>query len=304
LRKPARLSIAVLLMLCTAARMTGQSQAPKPHPQVSYPAIDRFIEDRMERGGIPGLALAITRARDGEPVTPQTRFLIASISKSFTALAVMQLLEAGRLELNAPVRRYLPQFRVNHANAASRITIRHLLNHTSGLADPGFPEGRLPEPSSIAERVATLRTARPTAAPGAEFHYFNPNYAVLARVIEVVNKRPFHDYLRTHVLNMTPLLFLRVNQPLPCGRGSVNVLSRDRKGADAQLFMTLCLAGMPWIVQWSSGRAFSYEELFRSILDLTIWLGLCAVLGLVNVAARIVLWIRMPVARGGVIERH
>ena len=95
---------------------------------------------------IPGLALAIVRGdqivylkgygradASGRPVTPQTPFLIGSITKSFTALAVMQLVEAGTVDLDAPVQRYIPWFRVADPRASAQITVRHLLTMTSGL---------------------------------------------------------------------------------------------------------------------------------------------------------------------------
>ena len=174
-------------------------------------AIDRFVSDHLSSDSVPGLALAITQgdrillvkgygmARQGAPVTADTQFFIASLSKSFTALAVMQLVDAGQLNLDAPVQRYLPGFGLSDAKAATRITIRQLLNQTSGLADTGFPEGRLPPPATIRQRVATLRRARPVSAPGTAFHYFNPNYAVLARLVEKVSGVPFGDYLHTHI---------------------------------------------------------------------------------------------------------
>jgi len=105
-------------------------------------AVDRFVQ----AVGIPGLALAIVHGDEivyqkgfgvadptGRPVTPQTPFNIGSVSKAFTALTVMQLAEAGKLELDAPVQRYLPWFRVADAEASTRITILDLLNHTSGI---------------------------------------------------------------------------------------------------------------------------------------------------------------------------
>lgn len=111
----------------------------------------------------------------------------------------MQLIEEGRIELDEPVQTYLPGFTVSDPSAADRITVRQLLNQTSGLTDSGFPEMRLPQPGSIEERVASLRDARPVSEPGAEFHYFDPNYAVLARIVEVESGEPFTEYLRNHV---------------------------------------------------------------------------------------------------------
>ena len=69
----------------------------------------------------------------GEAPTPQTPFFIGSLTKSITALAVMQLVEAGKVELDAPVQRYLPWFRVADPQASAQMTVRHLLNQTSGL---------------------------------------------------------------------------------------------------------------------------------------------------------------------------
>jgi CubicO group peptidase (beta-lactamase class C family) len=109
-------------------------------------AIDKYLEGQMAALRIPGLALGIVQGKQivhlkgygvadasGRLVTPQTPFLLNSISKSFVALAVMQLVEQGKIELDAPVQRYLPWFRVADASASAQITMRHLLNHTSGL---------------------------------------------------------------------------------------------------------------------------------------------------------------------------
>src|SRR5512140_3007889 len=105
----------------------------------SYKVIDDYIEQQMRRLNIPGVSLAIVegdqivhlrgfgRARpSGEAPTPQTPFFIGSLTKSFTALAVMQLVEAGKIDLDAPVQHYLPWFRVADPEASGQITVRHL----------------------------------------------------------------------------------------------------------------------------------------------------------------------------------
>jgi CubicO group peptidase (beta-lactamase class C family) len=180
-------------------------------PALDPATLDRFITELMRVQRVPGLALAITQgdqilyvqgygmAREGQPVTPQTQFHIASLSKSFTAVAIMQLVEARQLDLDAPVQRYLPTFTLADPVVAAHITVRQLLNHTSGLADAGFPEMRRPSPTTLEERVANLRTARPVALPGTEFHYMDANYGVLARLVEVVGGQPFSAYLQTHI---------------------------------------------------------------------------------------------------------
>lgn len=166
---------------------------------------------QMAHHHIPGLALAITHgdqvvhvrgygeAKPGVPVTGQTQFRMASLSKSFTALAVLQLVEAGKMELDAPVTRYLPGFALATPLAAARISVRQLLNHTSGLADAGFVNGLGGQQQSLPERVGSLRSAHPVAEPGKAFHYFDPNYQVLARLVEVVSGQAFDTYLQQHV---------------------------------------------------------------------------------------------------------
>ena len=173
--------------------------------------VDRFIKVQMTNHRIPGLALAITRhgqvvhlrgygtARDGDPVSARTQFRLASLSKSFTALAVLQLVESGRVDLDAPVSRYLPEFTVAAAPESVGATVRQFLHHTSGLADTGFKYGLAGQQNTLAERVSSLRTAQAIDPPGVAFHYFDPNYQVLARLVEVVSGQLFDDYLRTSI---------------------------------------------------------------------------------------------------------
>ncbi len=194
-------------------------------------AVDQFIASEMSRQRVPGLALAITQGDEvlyakgygadghGRPVTTQTQFFIASVSKSFTALAVMQLVEAGKIDLDAPVQKYLPEFTLADPNVASQITIRHLLNHTSGLSEPGFPDMVLPQPQTIAERVTSLRSARPAARPGTEYHYFSPNYGILARVVEVVSGQTFSQYMQDHVF--TPLAMSNTRSVVTSAEGKL-----------------------------------------------------------------------------------
>jgi CubicO group peptidase (beta-lactamase class C family) len=181
--------------------------------------VDRFIMAQMKTHHIPGLALAITHnnqvlhvkgystANNDRPITPQTQFLIASLSKSFTAVAVMQLVEAGQINLDSPVQIYLPEFTLAAPAIAAKITIRHLLNQVGGLSDVGFPELQVSQATTIRDRVTSLSRASPVASPGAQFNYFNPNYEVLARVVEAVSQQPFSAYLQAHIF--TPLQMSR-----------------------------------------------------------------------------------------------
>ncbi|MEX5719571.1 serine hydrolase domain-containing protein [Geodermatophilus maliterrae] len=201
------------LVLAAALALLGPAGIPaSTTPRSPTSPIDGFVTAWMRANRVPGLSLAITHGDDvvhlrgygqagqDRPVTPDTPFFLASLSKSFTAVSVLQLVEAGRVELDAPVERYVPGFTVADRAAGRHITVRHLLNHTSGMADAGFPDVRLPQPESIEEAVAALRDARTVSRPGTQFHYFERNYAVLARLVEAVTGRPFGDHLREHVL--------------------------------------------------------------------------------------------------------
>jgi CubicO group peptidase (beta-lactamase class C family) len=185
--------------------------------QGPYDAVDAYVEQQMRRLHIPGAFLAIVgddeivhtrgfgRARPGGEVpTPQTPFFIGSLTKSFTALAVMQLVEAGKIELDAPVQRYLSWFRVADPKASAEITVRHLLNQTSGLPMVGgnVALADLDDRPDATERqvraLATLKIARPV---GSKWEYSNLNYNVLGLIVEVVSGEPYADYVRDHVFD-------------------------------------------------------------------------------------------------------
>lgn len=172
--------------------------------------VDAYVNSFMRQSNIPGLALAITRgdqvaysagygiAAKGRPVTPDTPFFIGSQSKSFTALAVMQLVEQGRLELDAPIQDYLPWFRVADEQASREITLRHLLQHTSGLSEAGYMPD-LPADATLEMLVRDLSRARLTAPVGTKMQYFNPGYSTLGLLIETVSGQSYGEYLRQHI---------------------------------------------------------------------------------------------------------
>jgi CubicO group peptidase (beta-lactamase class C family) len=139
----------VLIVICLlGAPDPARSAAADRFPRetVEHEQIDAYILARMRATRIPGLALGVVRGDqtvylkgygvagpDGRPVTPQTPFILGSTSKSITALAVMQLVEAGKIDLDTPVITYLPWFRTDDEGASARITVRNLLHQNSGL---------------------------------------------------------------------------------------------------------------------------------------------------------------------------
>jgi CubicO group peptidase (beta-lactamase class C family) len=124
--------------------------------------------------------------------------LIGSQTKSFTALAIAQLAEAGKLDLNAPVQTYIPWFRVADEQASAQITVRHLLQHTSGLSDSGYSV-ILSNDASLEESVRSLEQARLTAPVGTRFQYFNLGYSVLGYLIELRSGESYADYIEANI---------------------------------------------------------------------------------------------------------
>ncbi|MBI1405246.1 MAG: serine hydrolase [Caulobacter sp.] len=171
------------------------------------------IAQEMPASGAPGVAYAIVRdgavvtggcgvARQGTDrrVTPDTPFLLGSISKSFTAMAVLQLVEAGKVDLDAGVSTYLPAFRGQPGQA---ITLRQLLSHTSGFSTL---QGNQPRKGAgggedeLKRRVAEMAQWTPARAPGARWAYSNANYLILGAVIEAVSGQSYQAYVEDHIL--------------------------------------------------------------------------------------------------------
>lgn len=146
-----------------------------------------------------------TRVQGGtDPVTPRTVFHMASVTKPFVATAVMQMVEAGRVAIDSPVTRYLPYFRMNDPRAAS-ITVKELLNHTSGMPDVTDYRWRFPEydDGALERYVRGLKDSSLVFDPGTQFRYSNIGFEVLADLIAKVSGESFESYIQRHIL--TPL---------------------------------------------------------------------------------------------------
>lgn len=145
--------------------------------------------DRVE---VEGFGLA--NAETGMPFTAETRVPIASMTKPYTATAVMALAEAGRLSLEDPVRRHLPELRLRDADAAERVTVRHLLTHTAGWAgDRGDMKALDADRGSgaIAAAVAALAREPQVTAAGEQWSYSNSAYVVAGRLVEALRGTTF-----------------------------------------------------------------------------------------------------------------
>ncbi len=175
--------------------------------------IDAFVAAEASDAGIPGLALAVVQdgtiahvrgfGHDGRgaAITGDTPFPIGSLTKSFTALLARQLIEAGSIELDAPVRHYLPWFATSDPQSSGRITIRHLLNQTSGLrrGDGNAllrQRDDLPN-EELVRRIGTVTLHHP---PGATYEYSNLNYVLLGALLHAASGRPWADLVTVRVL--------------------------------------------------------------------------------------------------------
>jgi CubicO group peptidase (beta-lactamase class C family) len=128
------------------------------------------------------------------PVTPETNFRIASVSKQFTATAVMLMVELGRISLDDTLDRFFPGF----PDYGRQITVRHVLNHTSGLPDYEdlVPEGTTLQLHDRDVLKIILDTDAPLFEPGTKYQYSNTGYALLALIVEQTSGVPFHAFVR------------------------------------------------------------------------------------------------------------
>lgn len=200
-----------------------RAEALAAQEPTEYTAIDRYVQSQVDANAFPGVALAIVEGGSiahargfghdgqGQAVTPQTPFMIGSNSKSFTALAIMQLVETGKLDLDAPVQRYVPAFQLADPAASASITVRQLLTHTSGL--PTNAGGDIPfgvRDAPLAEGLAALSTVDLGDAPGAGFRYSNAGYLVLGTIVEAVAQEPYAVYVQQHIFEPLQMTHTRL----------------------------------------------------------------------------------------------
>lgn len=236
--------------------------------------IDQYILSKLKNSAIPGLAVAIVRhdqvimkkgygiTSDGSGITPETPFAIASLSKSFTALAVMQLVESGKIKLDESVDSYYPDFPISEP----LITVRQLLNQTSALSDKVFPEMEYyQQPISLDASIQRLHAVRITESDQGTFHYHNPNYQILARIVELVSGKDFPLYLKENILEplgMSHTRSVRRTSDFYTEPGG-NLLS----GYNFFFGIPIRKKEVEWFVEGSAGMTSNVQDMAR-------WLGL------------------------------
>ena len=259
--------------------------------------LSAWIEAQMAYADQPGLSIGIVhdqelvwaagfgraRLEPDRPATPDTLYRIASITKLFTSTAVLQLRDAGRLQLDDPIAKHLPWFSIGQPHAdAPVITIRHLLTHTAGLPrEAGFPywtDGDFPTVEKVRERLPQQRAALPTET---EWKYSNLGLTLAGEIVAVVSGRPYAEYVVQHVLEPLgmkrtfvatpaadhPDLAVGYTRRLP-GSPRTPAPHTDGRGITAAANMTTCVSDLARfaMLQFRGGAAGGAQILKASTL--------------------------------------
>lgn len=218
-------------ILVLARRASAASLAEDPAVAARLAVLDRWLEARVAERELPGLSVGIVHDQeliwarsygfaDVEkqiPATPKTAYRIASLSKTFTATAIMQLRDAGKLQLDDPVGKHLSWFKPKSSfTDAPVITIRHLLTHTSGMPressaswywnDMDFP--------TRDQMIAAFGRQEMVLAPETDLKYSNLGLAIAGEVVEKVSGEPYATYIERHILEPLGMKQTRV-MPAP-----------------------------------------------------------------------------------------
>ncbi|WP_324680112.1 serine hydrolase [Hymenobacter sp. GOD-10R] len=268
-RRTAGAALTLLLGICSALQA-----------QSTPDSIDRLVLRAMRQRHIPGLQLAVVRqghlvklgnyglanVQDSVPVTTRTRFFLNSITKAFVGVAAMQLVEAGKLDLAAPVGRYLPTLPASW----HPVTIRQLLTHTSGLPDI-LPEDALVTENNEQAAWAQVQTQPLDFLPGQQFAYNQTNYLLLGRLLEQLSGQPFPQLIQQRQLDV-------VGMPRTSVGDAHEVLPQGARGytynqyVDGQLRRSAQLQNLfevfPPSLRPAAGMSSTAEEMARWLIAL------------------------------------
>ncbi|HPW17853.1 MAG TPA: serine hydrolase domain-containing protein [Candidatus Aminicenantes bacterium] len=218
---PARKAvIPVLIVLALAARGMAQDKAFMSDPRVrdAFDVLDKWLDAEAGYKRFPGLVMAVVHDQDVVwtashgyanieakiPARPDTIFSICSISKLFTSVAVMQLRDAGKLQLDDPLSKHLDWFDIKRTDPkAPPITVRSVMRHSSGLpSESDQPYGGEPDMpwKDLADIVRNLPGQETLYPPDTYFEYSNLGLSLLGEVVAKVSGRPYGEYIRTRIL--------------------------------------------------------------------------------------------------------
>lgn len=213
------LTLFIFLGIILNANCPRVSEKSKPIPQKNIQEkITAQVEKYMEAFNLPGLAVGVVKDNEviyargfgyenvetQKPVTTKSVFHMASVSKPFVATAIMQLVEQGKMDLEAPVIKYLPYFKLAGGDY-QKITIRQMLNHTSGTPDVLDYEWDNPvyDEEALERYVKSITSEEMIFKPGEKHRYSNMAFDCLGDVIGKVSGLSFADYVKKNILNPT-----------------------------------------------------------------------------------------------------
>lgn len=200
---------AAAVIACVAYTLT-----PYPSAHISDSAessIDAYMLAKLRELRIPGAAVGIVHQdhvfmkgygqinSKGRDMTPQTPIHLGSTTKSITATAIMQLVESRKLNLDDPVVKYLPDFSFDDRASSSAITVRQLLNQTSGVAGPTGGSDYLNDRQTASEFVNKLKHSSLSMHPGEGFQYAEVNYVLLGQIVEAVSGQTYASYIEKNI---------------------------------------------------------------------------------------------------------
>ncbi|MDX6738305.1 serine hydrolase domain-containing protein [Actinocorallia sp. A-T 12471] len=238
------LGCALALPVPSAATAVGPSPASSTVGESGKPdltGLEGFlageVEERMRRDRIPGAAVVVVSGgrtvlaqgygvadvATGKPVNAETGFFTGSLAKVFTATAALQLVKAGKLDLDADVNRYLKSFKVEDTYPGRPVTLKHLLTYTAGFDEDlvGLAKADPKDVGGLAESLAE-RQPRRVRPPGEHVAYDNYGVALAGHLVELASGQPYADYVREHILR-------------PLGMGSTSMAVPHPAELDAAL---------------------------------------------------------------------
>lgn len=245
-----RTPLLLLLALClssfsahVASAQTATAPAPASQSYTEARAHANAIGNELLARGIPGLAVAV--AVDGHlvyaegfgyadleervPAWPTTKFRIGSISKTLTAAALMQLVEQGKIDLDAPVQKYVPSF----PNKGAKITPRLLAGHLAGIRHYRGDEFLISKHyDSVLEGLAIFENDPLVAPPGTKFSYSSYGFDLLSAVIESASGENFLDYMQRHVFTPLGLIDTTPDQNRSIVTQRARFYEREKDGAE------------------------------------------------------------------------
>jgi CubicO group peptidase (beta-lactamase class C family) len=191
--------------------------------------------------------------------TPDTRFLIGSVTKNFTVALILQLMEEGRLDVQAPISTYLPDY---PAEVGDRVTVHHLLTHASGIPSyTGLAEFRtmiVANPQTPESLIGYVEDRELEFEPGAEFRYNNSGYVLLGMIVEAVTGKPWAEVLEERILD-------------PLGMETAGVYDSREIVPDLADGYTNTPAGYVHAAPWNMTAAYAAGAMYARPHDLYVW---------------------------------